>query len=209
MRSLCGRRGSAIIPPKTLGPSRRRGGCPAPPQSVKPHSTPTQRKAARGRASKYSTWPRLHGKRQKGVAQPFRRLWLSAQLQVALGTADECMKAGFIAALDGEVDAYALQCCGKFVRLRAQDFKIVQGALCGCVFGGVDRVGAPFHKEGEETVAVVGEVDGFPVENAAIRTLSGAVVWPLEFDFVFAELFGDGADVRRVDGPANEARVGH
>ncbi len=119
------------------------------------------------------------------------------------------MKAGFIAALDGEVDTDAFQCCGQFVRLRAQDFEIVQGATRGGVLGGVDRVGAPFDEEGEETVAVVGEVDGFSVEDVAVRTLSGAVVWPLEFDFVFAELFGDGADVRRVDGPANEARVGH
>ena len=69
----------------------------------------------------------------------------------------------------------------------------------------MDRVDAPFDEEREETVAVVGEVDGFPVENSTIRTLSGAVVWPLEFNFVFAKLLGDGGDVGRMDGPANEA----
>src|SRR5882762_4907077 len=58
-------------------------------------------------------------------------------------------------------------------------------------------------------MAVVGEIDGFPVEDAAVRTLSGAVGRAGEFHFVFAELLGDGGDVRRVDGPANEARVGH
>ena len=132
-----------------------------------------------------------------------------AQLYVTLGAADECMKTRFIAALDREVDAHALQCRGEFVRLRAQNFEIVQRATRGGVFGGVDRVGAPFDKEREEPMAVVGETDGFPIEDAAVRTLSGAVGRAGEFHFVFPELLGNGGDVRRMDGPANEARVGH
>src|SRR5205809_1160480 len=73
----------------------------------------------------------------------------------------------------------------------------------------MDRVGAPFDKERNKTVAVVGEIDGFPGEDAAIGTFSGALVWAGEGDLVFAELLGDGSDVRRMDGPADEARVGH
>src|SRR5258708_40335193 len=79
----------------------------------------------------------------------------------------------------------------------------------GSVLGGVDRVGAPFDKEGEKTVAVVGEVNGLPVEDAAIGALARAVVWPGEGNFIFAKELGGRGDVRGVDGPADEARLGH
>src|SRR6266851_2467752 len=132
-----------------------------------------------------------------------------AYAEVALWAADERAKAGFVAALDGEVQAHPFHGCGEFVRIIAHDFEIRQAALLGSVLGGVNRVGAPFDEEGQEAVAVVGEVDGFPGENAAVRAFSGAVVGAREGDFVFAKLLGDGSDVRRMDGPADEARIGH
>src|SRR2546429_846752 len=79
----------------------------------------------------------------------------------------------------------------------------------GSVFGRVDRIDAPFDEKREKAAAVVSEVDGFPVEHAAIRTLSGAVVGANEGNLVFPQLFGYCGDVRRMDGPADEARVGH
>src|SRR6266436_4458041 len=81
--------------------------------------------------------------------------------------------------------------------------------MCWSVLGGVDGVGAPFNKEGEEAVAVVGGVDGFPVEDVAIGALAGAVVGARECNLIFAEELGGGGDVRRMDGPADEARLGH
>ncbi len=119
------------------------------------------------------------------------------------------MKAGFVAALDGEVKADAFESRGEFLGIVAQDFKIVQGAFCRCILGRVNRVGAPFDEEGEKALAVVGEVDGFPVEDAAVGTLARAVVGAFEFDSVFLELLGDGGNVRRMDGPADKARIGH
>src|SRR5216683_1927300 len=92
-----------------------------------------------------------------------------AYAEVALWAADEGAKAGFVASLDGEVQAHPFHGCGEFVRIIAHDFEIRQAALLGSVLGGVNRVG----------------------------------------DFVFAELLGDGSNVRRMHGPADEARVGH
>src|SRR6266852_6705609 len=129
--------------------------------------------------------------------------------EVALWAADEGAKARFVASLDGEVQAHPFHGCGEFVRIIAHDFEIRQAALLGSVLGGVNRVGAPFDEEGQKAVAVVGKVDGFPSEDAAVRALSGAVCGAREGDFVFAELIGDGGDVRRMHGPADEARVGH
>src|SRR5882762_9118251 len=53
----------------------------------------------------------------------------------------------------------------------------------------MDGASAPFDEEREETVAVV--------------------VGTLEGDLIFAEQLGGGSDVRRMDGPADEARLGH
>jgi len=131
-----------------------------------------------------------------------------AELDVAFGAADEGVKAGFVTALDGEVEADAFEGRGEFLGIGAHDFKIIQGAFCGCIPGRVDRVGAPFNEEGEEAVAVVGEVDRFPVEDAPIGTLSGAVVWAFEFDFVFLEQLRDDGDIRRMNGPPDEAWIG-
>src|SRR5229473_7445329 len=131
------------------------------------------------------------------------------QAKVALGAADERAEARFVASLDGQVEANPLYGCGRLVWFIAHDFKIRQAALLGSVLGGVDRVGAPLDEEREQPVAVVGKVDGFPGENAAVRALSRAVVGAREGDFVFAELLGDGSNVRRMHGPADEARVGH
>ena len=73
----------------------------------------------------------------------------------------------------------------------------------------MDGVRAPFDEEGENAVAVVGEIDGFPIEDAAIRTFSGAVIRALESDLIVAQEFCGGGDVRRMDGPTDEARVFH
>jgi len=119
------------------------------------------------------------------------------------------VKAGFVAALDGEIEADAFEGGGEFLGIGAQDFKIIQFAMRGSVFGRVDRIGAPLDEEREKAAAVVGEINGFPVEDAAIGAFSGAVVGAGESDFVFAELLRDSGNVRRMDGPADEARVGH
>src|ERR1700674_451635 len=129
--------------------------------------------------------------------------------KVALWSADERAEPGFVAALDGEVEADALEKQREFVRIHAHDFEILQAATRRSILGRMNRVRAPFDEEGEEAVAVVGEVDGFPGENVAIRALSGAVVRALESDSVFAKLLGDGSDVRRMDGPADQAWLGH
>src|SRR6266478_3520561 len=117
---------------------------------------------------------------------------LSAQAKVALGAGDDRPEAGFVAALDGEIEADTVEGCREFLRLGAQHFKIIQSATLEGVNGRMDGVGAPFDEEGEKAVAVVGKVDGFPSENAAIGTFSGAVGGAREGDFVFAELLGDG-----------------
>ena len=97
------------------------------------------------------------------------------------------MKAGFVAALNGEIETDTFEGRRQFLGIGAQDFKIIQLATRGSVFGRVDRVGAPFDEKGEEAAAVVGEIDGFPVEYAAIRALSGAVVRASEGDLIFSE----------------------
>src|ERR1700687_1208505 len=132
-----------------------------------------------------------------------------AQLQVALWPADQRVKPGFVASLDGEVETDVFESRGEFVRFGAHDFEIRQAAALWSIFCGMDGVSAPFDEEREETVAVVGEIDGFPVEDVAIGALTGAVVGTLEGDLIFAEQLGGGSDVRGVDGPADEARLGH
>src|SRR6266853_1210941 len=133
----------------------------------------------------------------------------SAELDVAFRSADEGVKAGFVAALNREVEADTLERRGEFLGTGAQDFKIIQLATCGSVFRRVDRIGTPFDEKGEKAAAVVREIDGFPVEYAAIGKFSGAVVRAGEGNLIFAELFDDGGDVRGMDGPADEARLGH
>src|SRR5712664_4936208 len=132
-----------------------------------------------------------------------------AELDVALWSADEGVKPGFVASLDGEVESDAFESRGEFLRIRAHDFKILQAATCGSILGGVDRVRAPLDEERKEAVAIVGEVDGFPGEDAAIRTLSGAVLRARECDLIFAKKFCGGGDVGWMDGPANEAWLLH
>src|SRR5690349_1638509 len=104
-----------------------------------------------------------------GSAEP-RNEGSGAELGVTLRSADEGVKAGFVAALDGEIEADTFEGGGEFLGIGAQDFKIIQLATRGSVLGRVDRVGAPFDEKGEEAAAVVGEIDGFPVEDVAIGT---------------------------------------
>src|SRR5216684_1379818 len=73
----------------------------------------------------------------------------------------------------------------------------------------MDGVWAPFDEEGEEAVAVVGEIDGFPMEDAAVRAFPGAVGRALEGDLILTQKFCGGGDIRRMDGPADEARIFH
>src|SRR6267143_4445002 len=73
----------------------------------------------------------------------------------------------------------------------------------------MDGVRAPFDEEGEDAVAVVGEIDGFPIEDAPIGTFSGAVNRALEGDLIVTQKFRGGGDVRGMDGPADEARIFH
>src|SRR5437899_440806 len=73
----------------------------------------------------------------------------------------------------------------------------------------MDGVRAPFDEEGEDAVAVVGEINGFPIEDAAIGTFSGAVVRALKGDLIVTQKFCGGGDVRGMDGPTDEARFFH
>src|SRR6266850_3416525 len=73
----------------------------------------------------------------------------------------------------------------------------------------MDGVCAPFDEEGEDAVAVIGEIDGFPIENVAIGMLSGAVVRALEGDLIVAQEFCGGGDIGWMNGPADEARIFH
>src|SRR6266404_262711 len=73
----------------------------------------------------------------------------------------------------------------------------------------MDGVRAPFDEEGEDAVAVVGEIDGFPIEDTVIGTFSGAVIWALKGDLIVPQEFCGGGDVRRMDGPTDEARFFH
>src|SRR5260370_26269105 len=61
----------------------------------------------------------------------------------------------------------------------------------------------------EQAVAVVSEVDGFPMEDAAIGAFARAVIRSLEGDLIFAEPLGCRGDVAGMNGPADEARIGH
>ena len=59
-----------------------------------------------------------------------------------------------------------------------------------------------------ESGTLVGEVEGFPVENAAIGAGSRAGCRPFEGDSCFAEFLGEGIEVAGVRGPADEFRLG-
>src|SRR6266478_8339631 len=73
----------------------------------------------------------------------------------------------------------------------------------------MDGVCAPFDEKGKDAVAVVGEIDSFPIEDAAIGTFSRAVVGALEGDLIIPQKFRGGGDVRRMNGPADEAGFFH
>jgi len=60
-----------------------------------------------------------------GVPRKNRSARSGAQLQVALWPADQRVKPGFVASLDGEVETDAFEGCGEFVRFGAHDFKIL------------------------------------------------------------------------------------
>src|SRR2546421_10489619 len=104
-----------------------------------------------------STWRKNRGRSSR------------AELQVAVGCADERREPCFVTSLDGEVESHASEGRGKFLRIRAHDFKILQAATRGSVLGGVHRVRAPFDEKGQETVAVIGKVDGSPGEHVENR----------------------------------------
>src|SRR3981081_1205899 len=73
----------------------------------------------------------------------------------------------------------------------------------------MDGAGAPFDEEREKAMAVVCEMDGFPIEDAAVGPFSGAVLRPLECDLIVTQEFCGGRDVKRMDGPTDEARIFH
>src|SRR6267378_2167405 len=73
----------------------------------------------------------------------------------------------------------------------------------------MDGVGAPFDEEREKAVAVVREIDGFPIQDAAIGPFSGAVVRALECDLIVTQEFCGGRDVRWMNGPTDEALIFH
>jgi len=60
----------------------------------------------------------------------------------------------------------------------------------------MDGIRAPFDEEGEDAVAVVGEIDGFPIEDVVIGRF-----WSrhpaAKGDLIFAQKFCGGGDVRR------------
>src|SRR2546430_17459386 len=97
-----------------------------------------------------------------------------AQPQVALGSADERTEPCFVTSLDREVESHAFEGRGKFLRIRAHDFKILQAATRGSVLGGVHRVRAPFDETGHETVTALGKADGRTGVQVALRWVSGA-----------------------------------
>src|SRR5260370_7095105 len=220
MRSACRKLRSAISPPSS-SEAPASPGLPDTGPRVHPLRS-TQRKMLRDGLQSIARASRCTARGKKGAAAGISwGLWIGevparieardsgGEPKVALWSADGRAEAGFVGALGGEVEADAFEGQREFVRIHAHDFEIRQAAALWSVLGRVDGVRAPFDEEGEKAVAVVGEVDGFPSEDAAVRALSGAVVGACEGDLVFAKLLGDGSDVRRMDGPAHEARIAH
>src|SRR6266849_3446105 len=73
----------------------------------------------------------------------------------------------------------------------------------------MDGVCAPFDEEGEDAVAVVGKINGFPIEDAAIGAFSGAVIRALKGNLIVPQKFRGGGDVGWMNGPTDEARIFH
>ena len=72
-------------------------------------------------------------------------------------------KTVFVAAFNGGIDSDALKDLGQFGGVYAHHCEIVEFALLGSILRGMDGVRAPLDEKGEDAVAVVGEIDGFPI----------------------------------------------
>src|SRR6266446_1987308 len=132
-----------------------------------------------------------------------------SQAQFALRTGDVGAKTVSVAAFDGCCDSDLLEDLGQFDGGHGHHREIVEVAAFGSILRGMDGVCTPFDEEGEDAVTVVGEIDGFPIEDAAIGTFSGAVIRAAKSDLIVAQEFRGGSDIRRVNGPADETRVFH
>jgi len=72
------------------------------------------------------------------------------------------------------------------------------------ILGRVEGAGGPFDKEGEQTVVIIFEIESLPVENLAVGTFAGAGSGTVGSDAGRFDLRGEGLNVARVGGPADE-----
>src|SRR4029077_18843388 len=123
-----------------------------------------------------------------GVAVP-HRLGQSARIEISRNhfkfsfrSCDPWMQLGFLASLDscGERKLFANFLQSRRIRMDYREiFKPTAGGRIGRWMSGSC---VPFNEEGKDAVVVVGQVQGFPFEHAAIGTRARTVARPFEGD---------------------------
>ncbi len=87
--------------------------------------------------------------------------------------------------------------------VRSGEFETGEVAASGSVDGGMDGVGAPLDEEGKQAIAVVFQVESFPLEKAAIGTFAGAGIGAVEGDVCVAEARCEFVEIAGMSGPAD------
>src|SRR5882762_3420879 len=93
-------------------------------------------------------------------------------------------------------------------RVGIGDRESVERAALGCVDRWMHGIWVPFDEEGQDAVAVVGEVEGSPLEKTAVWAGARTVAWTVEGDAGGFELRGQRFKVSRMFGPVDQARGG-
>ncbi len=71
----------------------------------------------------------------------------------------------------------------------------------------MDSIGAPLDEEGEQAAAIVFQIQGFPLKEAAVGALARAGMWSIKRETGIAETNCELIQVAGMSGPADEARL--
>src|ERR1700740_125697 len=103
-------------------------------------------------------------------------------MESASGTDNPRAEFVLFAAFDGYVETEAVACPDQFGGVGIGGSEFFESASARRVGGGMRRIGIPLDEEGENAVVVVGEVERFPFEQPAVRTLAGTGIRTSEDD---------------------------
>jgi len=82
--------------------------------------------------------------------------------------------------------------------------KLVKPAAFRRVLGGVKGIGTPFDEEGEQAISIILEIEGFPLQEFAVRTLARAGPRTIKRDARLAQSHRESFEIAWVRGPTDQ-----